>query len=96
LAIDNIVMLAKAPHSEEAYALMNYLLDVQAHADFVARTLSGPVVLGVKERLPAKIQGNTTLFPSDESLKNCEMMLDLGEATAAYDRIWSELKVQSH
>lgn len=96
LSIDNVVLLKDAPHRDEAYALMDYFFDVAAAADFVARTLSGPVVSGVRERLPKEVQANTTLFPSDEILAKCEMMQDLGEQTAAWDRIWSEIKAASH
>lgn len=96
LAIDNVVILRDAPHVEEAYALMNYFFDVSANADFVSRTLSGPVVMGVREKLPKEAQANTTLFPSDEILAKCEMMQDLGASTAAWDRLWSEIKAASH
>lgn len=96
MAIDNAVVLKDAPHAEAAHALVNFFYDMATEVDFVTRTLSGPVLAGIKDQLPPAVQANPNLFPSPEALARCEMMQDLGDFTAAYDRVWQELKAASH
>ncbi len=96
MAIDNAVILKDAPHSAEAHQLINFFYDMATDVDFVTRTLSGPVLAGIKDKLPPEVQANPNLFPSADALARCEMMQDLGPVTADYDRIWSELKAASH
>lgn len=96
MAIDNMVVLKSAPHKEQALALINYLLQASANADFVKRTLSGAVLTGTKALLPAQLQASPVLYPPAPVQAKFEMMTDLGDATALYDRIWSEVKVATH
>lgn len=96
LAIDNLAVLKTAAHKDAAWEFINFLFEASSNIDFVTRTLAGPVVAGIREQLPENVRSNPSLFPSEAELKNCEMMEDLGETTATYDRIWSELKAASH
>jgi spermidine/putrescine transport system substrate-binding protein len=96
LAIDNLVLLKSAPHKEEAYQLMNFLLEVKNNVDFVKRVSGGPVLKDTRGLLPVELQSHPGLFPPADVLSKCEMMQDLGDVTAQYDRIWSEIKVSSH
>jgi spermidine/putrescine transport system substrate-binding protein len=92
LSIDNMVIPKDALHVQEAYELINYFYEATTQADLVKRMLSGPVVTGARAMLPAALQNNQVLYPSDEVLSHCEMMQDLGDATTEYDRIWAEIK----
>lgn len=96
LAIDNLVLLKSAPHKEEAYQLMSFLLELKSNVDFVKRVSGGPVLKDTKGLLPVELQSHPGLFPPADVLSKCEMMQDLGDVTAQYDRIWSEIKVSSH
>ncbi len=96
MAIDNAVILKDAPHPDAAHALINFFYETATHVDFVTRTMAGPVLAGLRDKLPPELQANTSLFPSPEALAKCEMMQDLGDVTASYDRIWAELKAASH
>ena len=96
LSIDNMVIPKDAAHVDEAYELLNYFYEATTQADFVKRMLSGPVVTGTRAILPASLRDNPIIYPSDEVLTHCEMMRDLGEATTEYDRIWAEIKANSH
>ena len=96
LSIDNMVIPKDAVHVEEAYELINYFYEATTQADFVKRMLSGPVVMGTRAILPAALQNNPIIYPSDEALSHCEMMRDLGDVTTEYDRIWAEIKANDH
>lgn len=96
MAIDSIAVLKSATNKAEAWAFIDFILEVSSNADLVTRLLTGPVVSGVQDQLPANIRSHKGLFPSEEQLKNFEMMEDLGDATTLYDRIWSEIKSSSH
>lgn len=96
MAVDNLVLLKSAKHKEEAYQLINFLLEVPNNVDFVKRVAGGPVLKETKNLLPPELQSSPTLFPPAEVLSKFETLQDLGDATALYDRIWSEIKVSSH
>jgi hypothetical protein len=42
--------------------------------------------------LPAALRSNPAVFPSDDDLSRLELMDDLRETTALYDRLWTEVK----
>jgi spermidine/putrescine-binding protein len=96
LAIDSIAVLKSAKHKAEAWAFINFIFEMSSNADLVTRLLTGPVVSGIQEQLPADLKSNKCLFPSASELTTFEMMEDLGDATLLYDRIWSEFKSSSH
>jgi len=43
--------------------------------------------------LPKNMQNSSMLFPPQSVLIRCEMVKDLGDATAFWDRAWTEIKV---
>ena len=47
---------------------------------------------GVSLELPAGIRANPAIFPPPVVLARTELIEDLGEATALYDRLWTEVK----
>lgn len=96
IAIENLVVPTSSSRKAEAMEFINFLFEETSNIDFVTRVLSGPVVAGIRVKLPPEVGANMSLFPDDATLKNCEMMEDLGETTATYDRIWSEFKAAGH
>jgi spermidine/putrescine transport system substrate-binding protein len=96
MAIDSIAVLKSAKNKPEAWAFINFIFEISSNADLVTRLLTGPVVNGVQDQLPADIKNHKGLFPSELELKAFEMMEDLGDATTQYDRLWSEIKSSSH
>jgi spermidine/putrescine transport system substrate-binding protein len=96
LAVENVVIPKTAANREAAYAFINFLYEKSSNLGLVMATMSGPVVVGVKEMLPADVQANAAMFPTEETLKRCEMLQDVGDATAAFDRVWAEIKAASH
>jgi spermidine/putrescine transport system substrate-binding protein len=91
-AIDNVVILKNAKNVEEAHALINFLLSREANVSFVKSVFGGPVVVATKDLLPKELQDNASLFPAAGTLSKFERIRDIGEATRAYDRLWTEIK----
>jgi spermidine/putrescine transport system substrate-binding protein len=90
--IDNLAIPKSATHIEEAHELINFLLQTKANANLVRQRFTGPVVKGTTALLPKDLQKNPGIFPSAKVLAKSEMVQDLGESTALYDRIWTEVK----
>ncbi|MBM4254094.1 MAG: spermidine/putrescine ABC transporter substrate-binding protein [Deltaproteobacteria bacterium] len=93
IAIDNMVIPKGAKHVDAAYAFINYFYQPRVNADFVQRMYYGPVVKGAAAFLPLELKQHPVLFPTESTIKNCEMLRDLGDTTTIYDRIWLEVKV---
>jgi spermidine/putrescine transport system substrate-binding protein len=95
LWIDNLVIPKGAPHIEEAHAFINFLLEPSSSVETVKSVLVSPTVQGVRALLSPELQKNSSLFPTDAILKKCEMIEDLGDSLAAWDRVWTEVKASS-
>ena len=93
-SIDNLVILKGAKNVVAAHALINFLLSAEANAAFVTQIMGGPVVLKTKSLVSAELQKNPILFPPKNSLSKFEFLHDVGEATRAYDRVWTEVRAQ--
>lgn len=91
-AIDNMVILKNAPHSENAAKLINFLLSEQADIDRVQKVMAGPVLLKTREALPAELKNNSSLFPSEKVLSKLERIQDLGEDNRTFENIWTKIK----
>lgn len=92
MSIDNLVIPRGAKHLDAAHQFINFLVTAQANAELVRTVWGGPVVKGVAASLPKELQSNKTLFPAAEALTHYEHIEDLGDATALYDRAWTEIK----
>jgi spermidine/putrescine-binding protein len=42
--------------------------------------------------IPEHIRRNTATFPPDDAVARSELIVDIGEATVLYDRLWTEVK----
>ncbi len=92
LFIDSLVIPRGAPHRELAHAFIDFTLEAEIAAE-ICRTMgySTPNRAAVP-LLPESLRRNRAVFPSDEELRRLELMQDLGDATALYDRLWTEVK----
>jgi spermidine/putrescine transport system substrate-binding protein len=95
LWIDNLVIPNGAPHWAEAHALINYLLEAKSNASTVMSVMVAPTNKETYALLPSDLQKNTILFPKEPVMKKLEMLQDLGESLAQWDRIWTEVKAGS-
>jgi spermidine/putrescine transport system permease protein len=92
LFIDSLVVPRGAPHPELAHAFIDFTLEAETAAE-ICRTMgySTPNRAALA-LLPAALRSNPAVFPSDDDLSRLELMDDLRETTALYDRLWTEVK----
>ncbi len=90
--IDSLVIPKGATHIKEAHLLIDFLLEAKASAQASLSLFSGPTVPSAIPLLPKAFTSNVGLFPSDATLAKCEMLEDLGDAQALWDRTWTEVK----
>jgi spermidine/putrescine transport system substrate-binding protein len=93
-AIDSLVIVKGTKNFEAAHALINFLLSPEVNASFVKTIMGGPVNVKTKALLPAELKVNQFLFPSPSVLTKFEYIHDVGEATRAYDRLWTEVRAR--
>jgi spermidine/putrescine transport system substrate-binding protein len=92
LWIDNLVIPQGAAHVAEAHEFIDYLLEAKTNLATVNAILVSPANKDVFALLPPELQKNPGLFPGEKALAKFEMMEDLGDALAAWDRVWTEVK----
>ncbi len=92
LWIDNFAIPLGAAHLEEAHAFINFMLEPEVAAPAAQEILIAPSSLAARELLPEAFRKDATVFPTEEALKNCEMIEDLGADLGAWDRAWTEVK----
>jgi len=96
LWIDNLVIPTGAQHVTAAHAFINFLLEPKSNASTVMNVLVSPANKDAFALLPKDLQQNPALFPGPQVMKKLEMLEDLGDALAQWDRIWTEVKAQSN
>ena len=90
--IDSLFVPKNAPHSNNAHAFMNYIMDAEVGASVSSQIMYLCPNKASAEFLPAEYTSNAALFIPSEELGNTEFMQDVGEATATFDKIWTEFK----
>jgi spermidine/putrescine transport system substrate-binding protein len=92
LWIDNLVVPTGVQHLKEAHAFINFLLEAKSNVSTVMNVFVAPANKDAFALLPKDFQSNTMLFPPASVLAKSEMIQDLGETLAVWDRIWTEVK----
>lgn len=91
--IDNLVIPAKASHPAEALALVDYLLEAKVAAATAQTIFVTPANRNAMGLLPAGfVASHAEMFPTEAQLAKFEMLEDLGERVADWDRAWTEIK----
>lgn len=92
--VDNFAIPQTAPHKENAYAFINFMLRADVAKEAVMRIHFATVNKAAKDLLPFDIQNNPVLYPSKEIMKRGIFQTDLGENTLAiYEKYWEQLKM---
>jgi len=84
---DTLAILADAPHPRAAHAFLDYVLRPQVGADIATAT-----GYGTANRAATALLEHPIPYPSAEELRRLEYQDDLGEHTAEWDRVWTEVK----
>lgn len=92
--IDSFVMSKQAPHKEEAYQFLNYLMDPEVSARISEITKFTNANQAATEFLPEDFQNNEILNMSDETIASTAFYIDVASVLTEYDHIYSEFKMQ--
>jgi spermidine/putrescine transport system substrate-binding protein len=84
---DSLVIPRRAPHPRAAHEFINYILRPE-----VGAKISEFTGYGTPNQSAAQRMSNALPYPSAEELKRLEYPRDLGESTALWDQIWTEIK----
>lgn len=92
--VDNFVIPVNAPHKDNAYTFLNFILRpeigkiIGLYTRFPITNAAGQALL------PDDVRNNPFIYPSKEILKRGVFQTDLGEKTLGlYERYWEELKM---
>ncbi|MBP5973784.1 spermidine/putrescine ABC transporter substrate-binding protein [Brasilonema sp. CT11] len=88
---DTIVIPKTAPNLEGAYAWINWILQPEVAAKTSQRLNLSTPNRAAFEQLPKKMQNNSSLFPPESILNQCEGIAPLGQIEEVYERYWTEL-----
>jgi spermidine/putrescine transport system substrate-binding protein len=90
--IDNFAVLASSKHKDEAHAFINRFLSADSQMLTASEVGVAPSNIEAVKGLPDELRNSPILFPPEKDLKRCEVIHDIGSKTAAYDRLWTEVK----
>ncbi|MDJ0732625.1 MAG: spermidine/putrescine ABC transporter substrate-binding protein [Nostocaceae cyanobacterium] len=88
---DTIAIPKTSPNPDGAYAWINFMLQPDVGAQISKRLSIATPYKQAFELLPKQLQNNTTLFPPESILKNCERIRPLGDFEEVYERYWTQL-----
>jgi spermidine/putrescine transport system substrate-binding protein len=92
--VDNFAIPKNAPHRENAYKFLNFMLRADVAKAVVLDNNFPSANLAAQKLLPAEIRDNPIVYPSREVLKRGEFQTDIGDdALALYEKYWEKLKM---
>lgn len=92
--VDNFALLKKAPHRDNAYLFLNFLLRPDIAKAISLNIHYATANLTAKNLMPPEIKNNPALYPSAEVLRHGQFETNIDDATfALYEKYWEELKM---
>jgi len=92
--VDNLVVLAKAPHRDLAEKFINYILEPKVGAQLSAYTQFSTPNKAAKEFISGDDLKNQAIYPSAETMAKLEFLADLGGKLRLYDEVWTQVKAE--
>lgn len=93
LWIDTLTIPKDATNIQNAYRYLNWVLDPNIAARNANFVTFAPASLPAKDLMKKEYQQNSSIFPSDEVLKNSYLVLPAKSDTLKYElRLWQNLK----
>lgn len=92
--IDNLIVPLNAPHEDNAFSFINYILEPEVGAKVSSQIMYLCPNKESAPYLPEEYKNNAALYIPSDVLGNTEFIQDVGEATELYDKIWTEFKQQ--
>ncbi|MEG1205302.1 MAG: spermidine/putrescine ABC transporter substrate-binding protein [Angelakisella sp.] len=90
--IDSMFVPINAPHKENAHKFINYILDAEVGAKVSSQVYYLCPNKASAPFLPESFVKNPAFNAPAELLSTAQFIEDVGEATATYDKIWTEFK----
>ena len=90
--IDYICIPKGAKNVDNAHAFMNFLHDPKVNAQCAEFIQVATPNLAAKKLLSKEHLNNKSIWPDEAAVKNCETIIDVGEATRLYDEAWIKIK----
>jgi spermidine/putrescine transport system substrate-binding protein len=90
--VDALAIPKGATNIEGAHELINFLLSSKINTQKSINVFTAPVLKDAANLLPVALKNDSTFIPTEAALKNFEMLEDLGDQTALWDRVWTEIK----
>jgi spermidine/putrescine transport system substrate-binding protein len=90
--VDNLVILAKAPHRDLAEKFINFVLEPEIGAKISNYTQFTTPNAAAKKLIDPELLKNEAIYPGEETLKKLEFLKDLGRDTKLYDQLWTSIK----
>jgi spermidine/putrescine transport system substrate-binding protein len=92
---DNFTVPANSPDKAAAEQLINYLLKAEVSAQIINETFYWLPNDAALEFVEPDLRANTAIFPTQEMLKNAEVLLPLSaEGQALYADIWAQFMAE--
>jgi spermidine/putrescine transport system substrate-binding protein len=93
--VDNFAILKSAPHRENAYAFLNFLMRPEIAKQVSMEISYATANLAAKNLMPDNVKNDPVLYPSADVLKHGEFEVDIGDATyALLEKYWEQLKME--
>jgi len=92
--IDSFAIPKNAPHQENAYKFLNFMLRADVARDIALDNKFATPNLAGQKLLPAEIRNNPIMYPSRAVLRRGEFQKDIeSETLTLYEKYWERLKM---
>jgi spermidine/putrescine transport system substrate-binding protein len=92
--LDNLVILANAPHKELAAKFINYVMDPKVAARISNFTQFSTPNQPAREFIDPDLLKNPAIYPPDDIMAKLEFLTDLGPNLRLYDEVWTQIKAR--
>lgn len=91
--VDNLSIPRNAPHLDNAYRLLNFLLRADIAAKLSLSSGFATPNKAAKKLLPESVRNNKLLYPSEQTLKRAQFESYTGKADALYRHYWQRFRL---
>ena len=92
LWLDNMCIPKTAPHTDNAYKWLNFMLEPEVAAATASYTRYATPNAAALQLISEAMRNDRNLYPPESLLSRCEELADIGSMVFLYDRMWTELK----
>jgi spermidine/putrescine transport system substrate-binding protein len=90
--LDNLVILANAPHKDLAEKFLSFCLDPDVAARISNFTQFSTPNLAARPKIQPELLNNQAIYPPAEVMAKLEFLSDLGSNLRLYDEVWTQIK----